>query len=82
MGSDTPWIMNEIPGHIEVLKRARFVQSLAALFTPWQIAILEKRAKRHPLTPAERQELSRRIKPKLLAIDDLQDLKLLLPFFD
>ena len=62
-------------------KRERFETSLHILFTPWQADILKKRAKEIPLSNAERQELSRRIKPKILAIDDLRDVKLLLPFF-
>lgn len=67
---------------LDTIKRQRFEQSLALLFTPWQIEILEKRALNIPLSDAERQELSRRIKPKVLALDDLRDLKLLLPFFE
>lgn len=67
---------------LATLKRRKFESALRMLFTPWQIAILRKRAAGSPLTDAERQELSRRIKPKLLAIDTLQDLKLLHPFFD
>lgn len=64
---------------IETLKRDRMEHSISVLFTPWQASILKKRADGVPLSSAERQELSRRIKPKILAIDDLQDLKLLLP---
>ena len=64
---------------LEIIKRDRIERSIEVLFTPWQTAILRKRADGLPLTSAERQELSRRIKPKILAIDDLRDLKLLLP---
>jgi len=64
---------------IESMKRDRIERSLDVLFTPWQASILRKRAEGLPLTSAEQQELSRRIKPKILAIDDLRDLKLLLP---
>jgi hypothetical protein len=64
---------------IEILKRDRIERSLDVLFTPWQATILRKRAEGIPLTSAEQQELSRRIKPKILAIDDLRDLELLLP---
>jgi hypothetical protein len=74
--------MDEIFSQLDTIKRQRFEQSLALLFTPWQIEILEKRALNIPLSDAERQELSRRIKPKVLAFDDLRDLKLLLPFFE
>jgi hypothetical protein len=63
------------------MKRDRIERSIEVLFTPWQATILRKRAERLPLTNAEQQELSRRIKPKILAIDDLRDLKILLPVF-
>ena len=68
-------------GEIQRRKAEQFRQGLEVLFTPWQVSILKKRATGEPLTNAERQELSRRIKPKILAIDALQDLKLLIPFF-
>ena len=68
-----------LPQQLETLKRDRIERSLEVLFTPWQGSILRKRAEGIPLTNAERQELSRRIKPKIMAIDDLRDLKLLLP---
>lgn len=70
-----------IADEIERRKREGVEKGLHALFTPWQIRILRKRASGVPLTDAERQELSRRIKPKILAIDSLKDVKLLLPFF-
>ena len=73
--------MKNIPERIEDLKRERFEESLRVIFTPWQVGILKKRAEDVSLTPAERQELSRRIKPKVLAIEDLQDLKRLLPMY-
>ena len=71
--------MKDIQERIEDLKRERFEKSLRVIFTPWQVGILKKRAEGVDLTPAERQELSRRIKPKVLAIEDLQDLGRLLP---
>ena len=74
-------LVNHMYEDIHQRKRERFERGLRLLFTPWQVQILGKRAKGLPLTNAERQELSRRIKPKILAMDDLRDVKLLLPFF-
>ena len=73
--------MSLIYDRLTSIHRTRLDLSLHLLFTPWQVAILTKRAQGVRLTPAENQELSRRIKPKILAIDDLRDIKLLLPFF-
>ena len=73
--------MKDIQERIDDLKRERFEESLRVIFTPWQVGILKKRAQGVDLTPAERQELSRRIKPKILAIEDLQDLRRLLPMY-
>lgn len=67
--------------HLIHRKQKRFERSLQTIFTPWQVSILNKRAKGVPLTDAERQELSRRIKPKILAMDDLKDVRFLLPFY-
>jgi hypothetical protein len=74
--------MDTIREQIENRKRQRLAAALTVLFTPWQIQILTKLATDSTLTNAERQELSRRIKPKLLAIESLQDLKLLHPFYE
>ena len=46
-------------------------QSLPYLFTPWQIEIIRRRLADLHLTPAQRQELSRKIKPKINAIEAL-----------
>lgn len=74
--------MEVIREQIESRKGEQLAAALNVLFTPWQIQILTKLAKGDDLTDAERQELSRRIKPKLLAIESLQDLKLLHPFYN
>lgn len=74
--------MDTIPEQIKRRKREQLTTALTVLFTPWQTQILTKLAKGDALSNAERQELSRRIKPKLLAIESLQDLKLLHPFYD
>ena len=66
---------------IDHRKREELEKGLQAIFTPWQVRILRKRASGEPLSDAERQEVSRRIKPKILAIESLRDVKLLLPFF-
>ena len=73
--------MDQIRDRIARQRGARYDEALQTVFTPWQINILQKLANDDPLSPAERQELSRRIKPKILAIDLLQDLKLIHPFF-
>lgn len=74
--------MNTIRERIESRKTEHLGAALDVLFTPWQTQILTKLAKGDTLTNAERQELSRKIKPKLLAIESLQNLKLLHPFYD
>jgi len=66
---------------IDRRKREQLEKGLLVIFTPWQVRILRKRASGELLSDAERQELSRRIKPKILAIDSLKDVKLILPFF-
>lgn len=73
--------MVTIQERLEQLKQEQISQSLEVIFTPWQVQILTKRAEGLTLTSAEKQELSRRIKPKILAIEALQDLKHLLPFY-
>jgi hypothetical protein len=62
-------------------ERHRFDAALETIFTPWQVQILIKLSEEMSLSDAERQELSRRIKPKILAIDTLRNVKLLHPFF-
>ena len=74
--------MTNIYTEIKARKQRIIQHGIELLFTPWQVSILEKLANSAPLSSAERQELSRRIKPKLLAIDSLSDLKLLHPFFN
>lgn len=74
--------MDAIRECIESRKKDHRIEALNVLFTPWQTQILTKLATGEALTNAERQELSRRIKPKLLAIESLQDLKLLHPFYE
>ena len=74
--------MTQIYDHIDHGKRERFQRSLSVIFTPWQIAILEKRAQGVSLTDGERQELSRKIKPKILAMEELRNVKYLLSFFN
>ena len=73
--------MTHIYDHIRQKRRERFQKSLTIIFTPWQISILEKRAQGISLTDGERQELSRRIKPKILALEELKDVRYLLSFF-
>lgn len=73
--------MVTIHGRLEELKQEQISQALEVIFTPWQVQILTKRAEDSTLTSAEKQELSRRIKPKILAMEALQDLKHLLPFY-
>ena len=82
MSARTQPVCMNLSDQLERLKRDRIERSLDVLFTPWQISILRKRAEGCPLTNAERQEISRRIKPKILAIDDLRDLKILLPVLE
>jgi len=60
------------------LEREAFETCLRHVFTNWQVQIIDKKLKRLPLTEAERVEFSRNIKKKLVAIDVLQDLRLLL----
>ena len=74
--------MTHIYDHIRHRRRERFEKSLSVIFTAWQISILEKRAQGIALTDGERQELSRRIKPKILALEELKDVKHLLSFFN
>jgi len=74
--------MTHIFDHIRRTRRDRFNKSLSIIFTAWQISILEKRAQGIALTDGERQELSRRIKPKILALEDLKDVRYLLSFFN
>ena len=74
--------MTQIFDHIISTRRERFERSLSVIFTAWQISILEKRAQGTALTDGERQELSRRIKPKILALEDLKDVRYLLSFFN
>jgi hypothetical protein len=74
--------MTQIYDRIHQRRRERFEKSLSVIFTSWQVSILQKRAQEIPLTDGERQELSRRIKPKILAMEELRDVRYLLSFFN
>ena len=60
------------------LKSERFEKDLHYIFTEWQIKIIRKKLNNEPLTNSEKQEFSRKIKKKIIAIETLKDLKYLL----
>ena len=63
---------------LEKRKQQALENGLQTFFTPWQMRIIGKRLKNTPLSESERVEFSKNIRKKIQAIQDLQDLYLLL----
>ncbi len=60
------------------LKTERFKKDLHYIFTDWQIKIINKKLNNKALSNSEKQEFSRKIKKKIIAIETLKELKYLL----
>ena len=63
---------------IRNLRNSLFEEYLSYIFTDWQINIIKKRINNEPLNKTEKEEFSRKIKKKIIAIQVLKDLNLIL----
>lgn len=70
--------MEELQNQLKDLEISLFKKSLSLIFTDWQIEIIKKRLNKQPLNKSEREEFSRNIKKKIVAIQILKDLNLIL----
>ena len=70
--------MEELQNQIRSLRNSLFDRSLPYIFTVWQIKIIKKRLDNEPLNKTEKEEFSRKIKKKIIAIQVFKDLNLIL----